>query len=223
VSSIAKISALALVGVALFFMGCGSSNSNSNQLTQAQAQQLSSDAFADAVAALQDVAGQAGGLDSAHRSTALAALSKGGKTSMAVNPDGVACSGFNCTISSVVYNCIDGGTITVNGSTSATSSTGSLDLTLTPAGCSDGSIVINGNPSITMDAQATNNGTTTTATATIDGDISFSPVQAGQFPSGSCTSNLSINVAISDSTGSLSTCSVSGSMCGQTVNITSCP
>jgi hypothetical protein len=223
VSSIIKVCTLALVATALFFVGCGSSNSNSNQLTQAQAQQLSSDTFADAVAALQDVAGQAGGLDSDHKSSPLVALSKGKKTSMAVDPDGIVCSGFNCAITSVVYNCIDGGTITINGSTSASASSGSLDLTLTPAGCSDGTLVINGNPSITMDAQATDNGTTTTATATIDGDISFSPVHAGQFPSGSCTSNLSLNVAISNSAGSLVTCSVSGSMCGQTVSITSCP
>jgi hypothetical protein len=223
VSTIANVATLALVGAALLFVGCGSSNSKSNQLTQAQAQQLSSDTFADAVAALQDVAGQAGGLDSGRMSTPLAALSKGSKSLTRVNPDSVACSGFNCTITSVVYNCVDGGTITINGSTSASSSSGSLDLTLTPAGCSDGTLVINGNPSITMDAQATDNGTTTTATATIDGDISFSPVQAGQFPSGSCSSNLSLNLAILDSTGTLATCSVSGSMCGQTVSITSCP
>jgi len=226
-SPISKASTLALIGAALLFVGCGgssNSNSNPNHLTQSQAQQLGTETVTDAIEALEDVAGQIPtSLDSGRKSSPLAALSRNGKVSSAVTSQGVSCSGSTCTITSFVYRCVDGGTITINGSASESSSSASLSLTLTPASCSDGTLVINGNPNLTLDAQATESGTTTTATASIDGDIAFSPVQTGQFPTGSCASNLSINVSISDSTGSLTSCSVSGTVCGETVNISSCP
>jgi len=226
-SPISKASTLALVGVALLLVGCGgssNSNANPNNLTQPQAQQLGSETFADAYEALEDVAGQLpASSDSGRKSDPLEALSKNKNFPSAMTPDGVSCSDTTCTITAVVYDCVDGGTITINGSGSESSSSASLDLTFVPASCSDGTLVINGNPNLTMNAQASDNGTTTTVSASIDGDISFSPVQTGQFPTGSCGSNLSINVSVSDSTGSLTSCSVSGAMCGQTVNVSSCP
>jgi hypothetical protein len=113
--------------------------------------------------------------------------------------------------------------MTINGSASESSSSASLDLTLTPASCSDGTLVLNGNPDITVNAQGSANGTTVTVTASIGGDVAFAPVQAGAFPAGSCASDLSVNASASESTGELTSCSISGTICGYTVNISSCP
>jgi hypothetical protein len=71
---------------------------------------------------------------------------------------------------------------------------------------------------MTVAAQFNDNGTTTTLNLTLGGGISFAPVQAGQFPAGNCNSNVTANVSISDSSGSLTSCSVSGSICGQNLS-----
>jgi hypothetical protein len=122
---------------------------------------------------------------------------------------------------SYTYQCPAGGSIAVSGSLNANSSGVSGTITETPTSCSDGTLVINGAPNMTMGVQESNNGTVTTVNLTISGGVSFSPVQAGQFPTGSCTSNLTVNASVNDSTRSV-TCSISGSICGQTVNAT-CP
>ena len=206
-SPIMKVCTLALIGIVLLSVGCGSSNSNPNKLTQAQAQQLGTETFTQALAAMedfaqqQDVAGQVPDpLNSSRKSNPLAVLSK--VKSMA----------------SVTFNCPDGGTIAVDG----TSSNSSFSVTMTPASCSDGTLVLNGNPDITVSGNANDNGTTTTVSVAIGGDVSFAPVTTGAFPTGSCGSNLSISAAITDSTETLASCSITGTMCGQTINYT-CP
>lgn len=228
-SAITRVCTLALMGIILLFVGCGSSNSNSSSnpthLTQAQALQLGTETFTDAFAALKDVAGQVGASSSSDpRSNPLAVLSKHRHASEAATSGGISCTSSSCTITSFVYDCADGGTITINGSASSeSSSSASLDLTLTPASCSDGTLVVNGNPDITVNAQGSENGTTVTVTASIGGDVAFAPVQAGAFPSGSCASDLSVNASASESTDELTSCSISGTICGYTVNISSCP
>ncbi|HEX8817501.1 MAG TPA: hypothetical protein VF753_18565 [Terriglobales bacterium] len=212
-----------LLGVALLLVACGgssnpSSNTNTGQLTQAQAQQLGTEAFTQAFKAVEDVAGESSS------ASAVAAFGRSRHFASDAAPDVVSCSGSTCTITSVVYKCQDGGAITVNGSvTETSSSSGNLSLTLAPASCSDGTLVINGSPDLTINAQASDNGTTATLAATLGGGVAYSPVQTGAFPSGSCSSNLSANVAINVSSGQLSSCSLTGSICGYNVSVTTCP
>ncbi len=207
--------------------GCGSSSSNPNpdNLTQTQASQLGAETFDDAFSALdyalesagqvEDVAGQVPApLNLGRKSNLLAVLPKNKHISSALSPEGVSCTGPSCTITSVVYDCAYGGTITVNGSESRTT----LSLTFTPASCSDGTLIMNGNPDITMNAQASDNGTTTTLNYNLGGDVSFAPVTTGAFPKGSCGSNLSVSASVTDSTETMTSCSVSGTVCGLTVS-----
>lgn len=213
------VSAL-LPGIALTLIGCGGSsnalNPNPNNLTAAQAQQLGNEAYTDLGTALADALG--GSPLASSRAKILAALPK---KNQAVSASATTCnsSDTNCTVS-FTYQCPDGGSVAVSGMFTVTGLTSaSGNITETPTNCSDGTLVLNGD--VMIDAQANNNGTTTMVNVTIGGDISFSPVQTGQFPSGSCTSNLNITASVDDSTGAL-TCSIGGSICGQPLN-QSCP
>jgi hypothetical protein len=71
---------------------------------------------------------------------------------------------------------------------------------------------------MTLGVQGSDNGTTTTVNMTVDGGVSFAPAPGEQFPAGSCTCNLSTSVTANDSTGSMTSCSISGSLCGQSIN-----
>ena len=224
---LSKVSIALLLGVALTLLGCGGSSNNPNpnsdpnpnNLTQPQAQQLEGEAFAEVGTALADAL--SGSPLTTSRAKILAALPKNNQ--VVPTPAGITCnpSGTSCTVS-FTYQCPDGGSIAVSGTATENSPTSaSVTITETPASCSDGTLVINGNPDMTIGAQVNDNGTTTTVDVTIGGDISFSPVKTGQFPTGSCTSNLSISASVSDSTGA-ATCSVGGSLCGFSVS-GSCP
>jgi hypothetical protein len=212
------VSAL-LSGIALTLIGCGGGSSNipnpnPNNLTQAQSQQLGNAAYADLATALADALGGSPFASA----KALAALRK---NNQAVSASATTCnsSDTSCTVS-YTYQCPDGGSVAVSGSFNATGLTSaSGTISETPTNCSDGTLVLNGD--VMIGVQASNNGTTTMVNATISGDISFSPVQTGQFPTGSCTSNLSISASVDDNTGAL-TCSVGGSICGYALN-ESCP
>ena len=220
---LSKVSIALLLGISLTLIGCGGSgsalnpNPNPNNLTPAQAQQLGNEASVDVGSALADALG--GSPLANDRTKILGALRRDNQAVSASAQ--TTCSGTSCTVS-YTYQCPDGGSIAVSGSVTAsdlTSANGTI--TETPTNCSDGTLVINGDPDVMIDIQANNNGTTTTVNITIDGGISFSPVQAGQFPTGTCTSNLNISASAQDNTGALA-CSVGGSICGQAVSA-SCP
>ena len=219
---LSRVSIALLLGIALTLIGCsggsGSTpNPNPNNLTPAQAQQLGNEAFADLGTAL---ANALAGSPFAN-ARALAALRTHNEAVSASS--GITCnsSDTSCTVS-FTYQCPDGGSVAVSGSVTANSPTSaSGTITETPTNCSDGTLVINGDPDVMIGAQGNNNGTTTMVNITLDGGLSFSPVQTGQFPTGSCTSNLSASVSVNDNTGAV-TCSVSGSICGQAIN-QSCP
>jgi len=138
---------------------------------------------------------------------------------MTIQPifDATACNGSNCAVSGS-YNCPDGGSILVSGNFSGSGTSASGTFTETPSSCSDGTLVINGNPDVTVAVQGNDNGVTTTVNLTIGGGVSFSPVQAGQFPTGSCSFNVTASVSVNDSSGSVTSSSISGSICGQTIN-----
>jgi len=218
--SLSRVSIALILGIALTLIGCGGGsgstpNPNPNNLTQAQAQQLGNEAYVDLGTALSDALGGSP-FATARALTALR------KNNQAVSASAqTVCSGISCTVS-YTYDCPDGGSIVVSGSFTANGSTSaSGTITETPTNCSDGTLVINGDPDVMIGAQGNNNGTTTMVNITLDGGLSFSPVQTGQFPTGSCTSNLSASVSVNDNTGAV-TCSVSGSICGQAIN-QSCP
>lgn len=199
-----KVTVTLILLIALILAGCSNggvpttpTNANPNNLSQAQSQQLATEAFTEQSAAMLNAFQSA-------KST---------------------CTSSPCPIS-FTYNCAGGGSIAVAGSLnvslsgSTVSATGTV--TETPSNCSDGTLVINGNPNVTIAVQASDNKTTSTATFGIQGNVSFSPVQSGQFPPGTCAiSNLNVTGSANDSTRAV-TCSISGSMCGETVS-TSCP
>ena len=222
---LSKVSIALLLGIALTLIGCGGSsnnpNPNPNNLTKAQGQQLGSEAYADIGTALADALASSPLPLTSGRGNILAALRKSNQVVPA--PKEITCNSSNtsCTVS-YTYQCPHGGSIAVSGSLTENSSTSaSGTITETPASCSDGTLVINGDPDVTIGIQGNDNGTTTTVNVKIGGGVSFSPVQTGQFPTGSCTSNLTASGSVNDSTGAL-TCSIGGSICGHAINA-SCP
>jgi DUF4097 and DUF4098 domain-containing protein YvlB len=98
-----------------------------------------------------------------------------------------------------------------------TSTSASGTFTETPANCSDGTIVIN-NGNVTAQVSGSNDGITTMVKATINGSVSFSPIQAGQFPTESCSITVAASVSVNDSSGSVTSSSISGKIWGQPIN-----
>src|SRR5215831_12190026 len=197
--------------------GCGGgSNVNSAHLTQAQARQVATTVSNDVSKALGSVVGNpAVPLGITTRENMLVALQRNKNQTGAVSPEGVTCSGSSCTVSGT-FNCPDGGSIMVSGTFSASGTSASGTITATPSSCSDGTLVISGDPNVTATVQGNDNGVMTTVNLTLGGGVSFSPVQAGQFPSGSCSINVTASVTVNDSSHSV-TSSISGSVCGQNI------
>jgi hypothetical protein len=197
--------------------GGGSGNSIANNLTQAQARQVGTTVSNDASKALTSAVGNpAVPLDITTRDNMLVALQ--GNNSQAVSqPEQVTCSGTSCTVSGT-YNCPDSGSIMVMGNFMVTAMSATGTFTETFSGCSDGTLVIDGTVMATVTGN--NDGMTTTVSVMISGtDISFKPVQAGQFPTGSsCSLSVHAIVSVSDSSGSVTPSLISGSICGQTIN-----
>jgi hypothetical protein len=212
------LTAFALLLVILS-LGCGSSNNNgmsNNSMSQAQAQAVAqqvSQAIAQALGGVVPASAPATGES---RPSLAAAVND-------IHPD--ASSG--CTQTGTVENCNwpistsnnpfacpQGGTISVSGDISGTlntSGTGSVggDITITPANCSVSNLIINGDPSISVGGQInfTDNEIAFPITFTETGGISYGPN-----PSGSCQVNATYTINSSLS------CTISGTVCGQTVS-----
>jgi len=213
-----------LIAVTLVILGTlagcgGGSNVNSINLTQAQARQVGTTVSNDVSKALASALGNpAVPLAITTRDNMRVALQRSHSQPGAVSkPEDVTCSGSNCSVSGT-FNCPDGGSIMVSGNFSASGTSASGTITATPSSCSDGTLVINGDPDVTATVQGNDNGVTTTVNLTIGGGVSFSPVQAGQFPTGSCSLNVTASVSVNNSSGSVTSSSISGSICGQTIN-----
>jgi hypothetical protein len=209
---------LTILGTLAGCGGGGSGNFNAN-LTQAQARQVGTTVSNDVSKALASAVGNAAvPLDITTRDNMRVALQRNNSRADAVpRPEDVTCNGSNCTVSGA-YNCPDGGSILVSGNFSGSGTSASGTFTETPSSCSDGTLVINGNPDVTVSVQGNDNGVTTTVNLMIGGGVSFSPVQAGQFPTGSCSFNVTASVSVNDSNGSVTSSSISGSICSQTIN-----
>jgi len=203
-SPLTKVLTLLLIGSVLLLAGCGSSNPNPNHLTQSQAQQLGGEVFTDVFNAISS--GTVSGSDAVHKSGLPALLAENKNRSYTQRPD--------ASSSTFTYTCPDGGTIAV----SASSGNNSISVTATPTSCSDGTLIFNGDPNITVKGTGNDNGTTTSVNITVGGGVSFAPVTTGAFPTGSCKSNMQVSASITDSSGSLASCSISGAICGYSMN-----
>jgi len=204
-SAIAAVTILSLVCA-----GCGTSSSHN--LSPAQAQAVSQELTTALGAALSS--GLASGpADTAHPRRLPAIVQN-------VHPS----SSSDCTITNtgescnipITYSgpCPNGGTVGVTGDFIFTldntgSGTDNSTLTITPTNCAVSNTTFNGDPNVTVATKFSfqNNALVYPATFTETGGISFGPN-----PSGSCT--LNVNLSITSAT----TCTVTGSICGQSLS-----
>jgi hypothetical protein len=192
--------------------GGGKSSSSTETISSAQAQAVSQQVVTTLQGALSSTLSSLSATPSAHPSLA--------KTISEAHPD---MSSSDCTSSSsgescdipVSYSgtCPGGGSIEVSGNfdfslNSSGDGSNNFTLTITPANCSVSNLTINGNPDITLATKLTfqNDAPEFPITLTEGGGITYGPN-----PSGSCSTNVTITVSSSLS------CSVSGSVCGQSV------
>ncbi|MGP0020654.1 MAG: hypothetical protein ACLPHP_18945 [Candidatus Sulfotelmatobacter sp.] len=189
------------------YAGCGSS---SNTLSQAQAQAVSQQiSLALGQALTGAIASNAVSERTVHLSLATVVNNLRPDQSSSCTPTS---SGENCTISDTVA-CSGSGTITVAGDVDETLNNGSgsvqTQITITPANCAVSNLVINGDPSITVDSQISFTGSAPSYPITFaeKGGISYGPK-----PSGSCQFNVSSSIT------SATTCTVTGTVCGQSVS-----
>lgn len=204
------IGTLALL--AFLSTGCGSSSKNEN-LSQAQAQAISQQVTSTLQSALN------------------AALTSSGYSAPRENPPSLSVilhdaqpqQASDCTTTNGVTNCNvpisfsgpcpGGGTISVAGTfeltlNSAGAGSDTAAITVTPSNCSVDNLTINGAPSIALSLNDTiANDSPFPLSLTESGGISYGPN-----PSGTCT----LNVMLSAS--SVSSCTVTGTVCGQSVN-----
>jgi hypothetical protein len=197
--------------ILLISAGCGGSSS-SNTMSAAQAQAVSQEFSTAMQGALTSAFSGASDRRESHRSLAavLANAHPDDSTGCTVSDSGESC---NIPVS-YTGNCPGGGTIGITGDfdfTLNSSGDGSdnTTLTVTPTNCSVSNETINGNPSVTATTQInfTNDAPTFPITLSETGGISFGPN-----PSGSCTVNVQYTVS------SASSCTVTGTICGQTVS-----
>jgi hypothetical protein len=204
----------AIVVVATLFIlsaGCGSS---SNTLSQAQAQAVTQEISLALDQALSTaIAANAVSEKGVHPSLATIVSSIHSDSSSPCTP---TATGQNCdiTISDSVA-CSGGGTISVTGDVKGSigSSGGSIQtqITVTPASCalSNSNLVINGDPSVTVDSQInfTQSAIAYPITFSETGGISYGPK-----PSGSCQMNVTSTI------NSATSCAITGTVCGRSVS-----
>ena len=201
----------ALIFISLICVTCGGS-SHSN-LSQAQAQAISREFFSALRTAM------VAGLTPSSASAAEARPSLGEIVERAQPALSSGCiitnTGESCNIP-ITYQgpCPKGGTISVNGDfvyTLDNSGNGSdsSTLTVTPAACAVDNVTFNGNPNITFATQFNlqNNALAFPITFSGMGGISYGPN-----PAGSCSINVKATAT------SLTSCSISGSICGRSVS-----
>jgi hypothetical protein len=204
----------------ILFSGCGSSNNNtmsSNSMSQAQAQAVSGEVSLAIAQALGGTVPSIAPAISGARpslSTAVADLRPNSSSGCTPTSTGENCN-FPISLTDFPCSGAQGGTISVTGDIDGTlnnSGAGSVSgqFTITPANCSVSNLIINGDPSIAVSGQInfTDNETLTfPITFTETGGISYGPN-----PSGSCQLNATYTINSSLS------CTVSGTVCGQSVS-----
>lgn len=199
-----------LLAIVAFALSCGSSSSSHN-LSQAQAQAVSQEVVTALQSALTAAFSAGASSPSQPRSLASTVRHAGSSPSdCTTNPNGEMC---NIPVS-YSGSCPGGGTISVTGDFDFTLSTSgdgsdSSTLTVTPAACSVSNLVINGDPSVTVATQMQfqNGAPVYPITLTEGGGISYGPN-----PAGSCSINATMSIT------SATSCTITGSICGQTIN-----
>jgi hypothetical protein len=196
----------------LICAGCGSSSHN-DTLSAAQAQAISQQvvqAVAQAVANGIHLPLPAVEQPPVRMSEALGGIQPDQSLSCTSNPTGQTCT-FPISSSGP---CSKGGTISVAGDIRGTlnnSGSGSLStqVTITPTNCAVSNVTFNGDPNISTAGQInfTNMGPTFPITLMEGGGISYGPN-----PSGTCQLNVTYSI------NSVSSCTVSGTVCGQSVS-----
>jgi hypothetical protein len=200
-----------VVGLAVALSGCGGSSTRST-LTQSQAQAVSQQVEQAVVESLDTAFGAS--RQPVRQSRRSLAAAVGG-----IHPEASSTCTLNgnteiCNVSATV-NCSGGGTIAVSGDFTGTfsSDSGTLDsdITLTPTNCAvtGTGLTLNGDPNVMLGGQFvyTDSGPTFPLTLTETGGISYGPN-----PSGSCKVNVTYSV------NSLTSCTITGTICGQSVN-----
>ena len=202
---------IALVIVSLLCLNCGGSSPKNQTLSSAQAQALSQELFTALGAAITS------GFQVPITNDETPHLPKvvDGIRASQSNGCTVTNTGERCNIP-ITYSgpCPNGGTIAVSGDFAYTlnnsgDGSDSTTLTVTPTNCVVSNTTFNGDPSVTVATQFSfqNDAPLYPISFTEGGGISFGPN-----PSGSCS--LSVSVSVTSAT----TCSVTGNICGQSVN-----
>ena len=199
----------ALILLSLICITCG--GSSHNNVSQAQAQAISTELFSALNSAM--VAGLTPGASTAVMRPSLGEIVEQARAQSSGCT--VTNNGESCNIP-ITYQgpCPGGGTVHVAGDfvyTLDNSGNGSdsSTLTVTPSSCVVDNLTINGDPSVTFATEFNlkNNGLAFPITFSGNGGISFGPN-----PSGSCSINVKATAT------SPTTCSVSGSICGQSIS-----
>jgi hypothetical protein len=211
---------LAVMAAALVLLetGCGGSSMSSisppsGPMSAAQAQAVSGQVVQGLTVALENAFNGVSLVEKRHSLAAVMAdahpetSSSGGCTSSA--------SGTSCNVPiSYSGSCSAGGTIAISGDISGNLNTsGSGDfgaqITVTPTNCAVSGTTFNGDPAITIGGQIslTDDNVSYPINFTENGGISYGPN-----PSGSCQLNVTYSF------NSNLTCTVTGTVCGQSVN-----
>jgi hypothetical protein len=197
-------------------LGCGSSSSHTMSAAQAQAV---SQEFSTALQSALSTALSSASSVRRDPHPSLAKIFADARPADVHPADSSGCTvsdnGESCNIPvSYSGSCPGGGTIGITGDFDFTlnnsgDGSDSSTLTVTPTNCSVSNETINGNPSVTASIQInfTDDAPTFPITLSETGGITYAPN-----PSGSCTLNVQYTVS------SESSCTVSGTVCGQTVS-----
>ena len=199
-----------IIVLAVLSLSCGSSSSN-HTLSAAQAQAVSQELFT----ALGNAMASGFQTPVAHDETPRLPSIIGNIHGSQPAGCTITNTGESCNVP-IAYSgpCPNGGTIGVTGDfifslDNSGDGSDSTSLTVTPTNCAVSNTTFNGDPSITVATQFSfqNNLPLYPLTFTETGGISFGPN-----PSGSCTLNVSVSVT------SATACTVTGNICGQSVN-----
>jgi hypothetical protein len=195
----------------LLWVGCGGSSQNNN-LTAAQAQAISQELTQALMQAVSTGLGAPSVAKADHPSLAAEVGGMHPDETAGCTPDA---GGQSCDFP-VAFSgpCPAGGTISIVGDISGTlnnSGDGSINtqITVTPTNCAVSNVTFNGDPNVMVEGEI---GFASTApvfpiTLTEDGGISYGPN-----PSGSCQLDVKYSIT------SLTSCTVTGTVCGQPVN-----
>ncbi len=198
--------------LSIFSAACGSSSSSNQNISAAQAQAISQQIVTTLQGALTSVSS---GLNRPREqrpslATAIHDANPAQSTGCTTNASGTTCN-IPITYSGA---CPSGGTIGVSGDLMFTldnsgDGSDSTSITVTPTNCVVSNLTVNGNPSVTAatEVNITNNQIDFPLTLTESGGISYGPN-----PKGSCSLNVTLTIT------SQTSCTVSGTVCGQSVN-----